>query len=72
MTDVLNRIPSVNHASYQATLDPEDDFDSKYLKHARSRSLREASIYTGITMAEYYRDMGYDVALMARLNFEMG
>lgn len=26
---------------------------------------REASIYTGITMAEYYRDMGYDVALMA-------
>jgi len=26
---------------------------------------REASIYTGITMAEYYRDMGYSVALMA-------
>ncbi|MEE8239185.1 MAG: V-type ATP synthase subunit A [Nitrososphaerales archaeon] len=26
---------------------------------------REASIYTGITMAEYYRDMGYDVGLMA-------
>jgi V/A-type H+-transporting ATPase subunit A len=26
---------------------------------------REASVYTGITMAEYYRDMGYDVALMA-------
>ncbi|MDD1717076.1 MAG: V-type ATP synthase subunit A [Methanoregulaceae archaeon] len=26
---------------------------------------REASIYTGITMAEFYRDMGYDVALMA-------
>ena len=26
---------------------------------------REASIYTGITMGEYYRDMGYDVALMA-------
>ncbi|HTY53424.1 MAG TPA: V-type ATP synthase subunit A [Methanomicrobiales archaeon] len=26
---------------------------------------REASIYTGITMAEYYRDMGYDVSLMA-------
>ncbi len=26
---------------------------------------REACIYTGITMAEYYRDMGYDVALMA-------
>lgn len=26
---------------------------------------REASIYTGITIAEYYRDMGYDVAIMA-------
>jgi V/A-type H+-transporting ATPase subunit A len=26
---------------------------------------REASIYTGITLAEYYRDMGYSVALMA-------
>ena len=26
---------------------------------------REASIYTGITIAEYFRDMGYDVALMA-------
>ncbi|MBM6970499.1 V-type ATP synthase subunit A [Mordavella massiliensis] len=26
---------------------------------------REASIYTGLTLAEYYRDMGYDVAIMA-------
>ena len=26
---------------------------------------REASIYTGVTLAEYFRDMGYDVALMA-------
>jgi V/A-type H+-transporting ATPase subunit A len=26
---------------------------------------REASVYTGMTLAEYYRDMGYDVALMA-------
>ncbi|HZY70958.1 MAG TPA: V-type ATP synthase subunit A [Thermoplasmata archaeon] len=26
---------------------------------------REASVYTGITLAEYYRDMGYDVAVMA-------
>lgn len=26
---------------------------------------REASVYTGITIAEYYRDMGYDVALQA-------
>ena len=28
-------------------------------------SAREASIYTGITMAEFYRDMGYNVAIMA-------
>ncbi|RLE93537.1 MAG: V-type ATP synthase subunit A [Thermoprotei archaeon] len=28
-------------------------------------SAREASIYMGVTMAEYYRDMGYDVALIA-------
>jgi len=28
-------------------------------------SAREASVYIGITIAEYYRDMGYDVALMA-------
>jgi V-type H+-transporting ATPase subunit A len=26
---------------------------------------REASIYTGITLAEYFRDMGYNVAMMA-------
>lgn len=26
---------------------------------------REASVYTGVTLGEYYRDMGYDVALMA-------
>ena len=26
---------------------------------------REASVYTGITLAEYYRDQGYDVAMMA-------
>ena len=28
-------------------------------------SAREASVYIGVTIAEYYRDMGYDVALMA-------
>ena len=28
-------------------------------------SAREASIYTGVTIGEYYRDMGYDVAVMA-------
>jgi len=26
---------------------------------------REASVYTGMTIAEYFRDMGYNVALMA-------
>ena len=26
---------------------------------------REASIYTGVTVAEYYRDMGYDVVVIA-------
>lgn len=26
---------------------------------------REASIYTGITLSEYYRDMGYNVSMMA-------
>ena len=33
---------------------------------------REASIYTGVTLAEYYRDMGYDVAIMADSTSEMG
>ena len=28
-------------------------------------SAREASIYTGVTLAEYYRDQGYDIAVMA-------
>lgn len=30
---------------------------------------REASIYAGITIAEYFRDMGYDVAVLAELDF---
>jgi V/A-type H+-transporting ATPase subunit A len=33
---------------------------------------REASVYTGITIAEYYRDMGYNVALDGRLDFTLG
>ncbi len=33
---------------------------------------REASIYTGVTIAEYFRDMGYDVALMADYTSQMG
>ncbi len=33
---------------------------------------REASIYTGLTLAEYYRDMGYDVAIMADSTLQDG
>ena len=33
---------------------------------------REASVYVGLTLAEYYRDMGYDVALLAELHLTMG
>ena len=32
---------------------------------AKGGTAREASIYTGITIAEYFRDMGYDVAVLA-------
>ena len=35
------------------------------IRTPRPVAAREASIYTGITLAEYYRDMGYDVAMMA-------
>ena len=33
---------------------------------------REASIYTGITIAEYFRDMGYSVALDGRFYIPLG
>ncbi len=33
---------------------------------------REASIYTGITIAEYYRDMGYDVLILANSTSRWG
>ena len=33
---------------------------------------REASIYTGITLAEYFRDMGYNVAIMTGTTFLRG
>ena len=33
--------------------------------YKRQVAAREASIYTGITIAEYFRDMGYDVAVLA-------
>ena len=33
---------------------------------------REASVYTGITIAEYFRDMGYDVSADGRLDLALG
>ncbi|MGZ7130749.1 MAG: V-type ATP synthase subunit A [Halobacteriota archaeon] len=63
MTDVLNEFP--------ALVDPRTKLPliQRTIMIANTSNMpvaaREASIYTGITMAEYYRDMGYDVALMA-------
>ena len=63
MTQVLEEFPSL-----------EDPYSKKPLMQrtiliANTSNMpvaaREASIYTGITIAEYYRDMGYDVAMMA-------
>ena len=45
------------------TNDGPDDADRQYVN--MPVAAREASIYTGLTLAEYYRDMGYDVAIMA-------
>lgn len=63
MTDVLTEFP--------ALLDPRTNLPliQRTILIANTSNMpvaaREASIYTGITLAEYYRDMGYDVALMA-------
>jgi V/A-type H+-transporting ATPase subunit A len=63
MTDVLTEFP--------ALVDPrtKQPLIQRTILIANTSNMpvaaREASIYTGITMAEYYRDMGYDVALMA-------
>jgi V/A-type H+-transporting ATPase subunit A len=63
MTDVLTEFP--------ALVDPrtKQPLIERTILIANTSNMpvaaREASIYTGITMAEYYRDMGYDVALMA-------
>ena len=53
MTDVLNAFP--------ATVDPKPVAHTSDVPVAAG----EAAIYTGITIAEYFRDMGYSVALMA-------
>ena len=63
MTDVLNEFPELT--------DPRtgESLMQRTILIANTSDMpvaaREASIYTGITMAEYFRDMGYSVALMA-------
>ncbi len=63
MTDVLKEFPEI--------IDPEtgQSLMKRTVLIANTSNMpvaaREASIYTGITIAEYYRDMGYSVALMA-------
>lgn len=63
MTDVLNEFPEI--------IDPltHEPLMNKTVLIANTSNMpvaaREASIYTGITIAEFYRDMGLDVALMA-------
>jgi V/A-type H+-transporting ATPase subunit A len=63
MTAVLNEFPELQDPKTGAPL-----MERTVLIANTSNmpvAAREASVYTGITMAEYYRDMGYDVALMA-------
>lgn len=63
MTDVLNEFPEL--------IDPQtgESLMKRTVLIANTSNMpvaaREASIYTGITIAEYFRDMGYSVALMA-------
>ena len=63
MTDVLNEFPELK--------DPKtgESLMQRTILIANTSDMpvaaREASIYTGITIAEYFRDMGYSVALMA-------
>lgn len=63
MTDVLNEFPEL--------IDPNtgQSIMQRTVLIANTSNMpvaaREASIYTGITMAEYFRDMGYSVAIMA-------
>ncbi len=63
MTDVLNEFPELK--------DPKtgEPLMKRTVLIANTSDMpvaaREASIYTGITIAEYFRDMGYNVAIMA-------
>ena len=62
MTDVLNEFPEIKDPKTGLTL------MERTVLIANTSDMpvaaREASIYTGITIAEYFRDMGYSVALM--------
>ena len=63
MTDVLEEFPQLEDPYTGGRL-----MDRTVLIANTSNmpvAAREASIYTGVTIAEYFRDMGYDVALMA-------
>ncbi|WP_459996920.1 V-type ATP synthase subunit A [Marinitoga arctica] len=63
MTEVLEEFPNLKDPRTGAPL-----MDRTVLIANTSNmpvSAREASIYTGITIAEYFRDMGYNVAIMA-------
>src|SRR5690554_5289010 len=63
MTDVLNEFPEL--------IDPKTGMSlmNRTVLIANTSNMpvaaREASMYTGITIAEYFRDMGYNVAIMA-------
>jgi V/A-type H+-transporting ATPase subunit A len=63
MTEVLAEFPQLEDPKTGAPL-----MDRTILVANTSNmpvAAREASIYTGVTLAEYYRDMGYNVAMMA-------
>jgi V/A-type H+-transporting ATPase subunit A len=63
MTDVLLNFPKLIDPRTQRPLSERTIFIANTSN--MPVAAREASIYTGITLAEYYRDMGYNVALMA-------
>ncbi len=63
MTEVLEEFPTLEDPRHGAPL------MARTILIANTSNMpvaaREASIYTGVTLAEYYRDMGYDVVLLA-------
>lgn len=63
MTDVLNEFPHLKDPKTGEALIKRTVLIANTSN--MPVSAREASVYTGITIAEYFRDMGYNVALMA-------